>query len=70
MALEQENASKNQDEALIDAGLTPLLEEYKNIISILKDIVGTNIASMDDIETEDDDMEMLEFFPEDYSEED
>ena len=67
MALEQENASKNQDEALINQGYKPLLEEYSRIVSILKDIVGISSTSSDDtVDTDiDDDMERLDFFPED-----
>ncbi len=59
MALEQEMASKNEDEATIDAGYEALLAEFGRVVEILRSAVSDSSSS------DDDDFEMLEFFPED-----
>ena len=39
MALGQENAAKESDEAAIRSGIEPLLEEYENTVSMIKEVI-------------------------------
>lgn len=63
MALEQENASKECDENVIDKGYEPLMAKYEQVVNDLVEILG--IDSDDTGKTsDDDDDEIMEFFPE------
>ncbi len=61
MALEQEMAAKELDAETIDAGYEAMMGEYSSVIDFLKNniIIGT-----DENGDSDDDMEIMEFFPE------
>ena len=66
MALKQENAAKESDEAVIVDGIAPLMEEYSSVVRQIKSVIDINTESIKDggAASDEDDMEIMEFLPE------
>ena len=62
MALEQENAAGENDEKIIFEGYEPMMTRYAADVKKIKNILGLDNCSVP--EDTDDDMEILEFMPE------